>query len=349
MCMCRCAALEFCRRVVQSEVDQPGNPQIGADERQALLRDVVDVAGIEACLSSCPQGIAFRNVVRKLIPLLEESRAGIRDIGDAQRVCRGLEMLCLIMRSVRYKQLGMASFVEALGVEYDGEQLVRSLIAQACRVLEHEGSSNFCCTLALKLLNVLAGTRVAEKDAVILQWLWEGGTLTVVGRLLENHRRFRHCLSLDTAVLQVCVGLNNLSASSAAACNYADLGDGISSVRCMLAVLESVAVLADIACNHMLTAKTRKASTYESLLLGKPVVIVDPKITGDLLAEGGTAAGQMCYAEAFALGFYYLSSRHRRQLVEAFSARIPGTGGTSDSSTCNSPTLHAHAARLSRR
>jgi len=265
------------------------------------------------------------------------------------------------MRSVRYKQLGMVSFVEALGVEYDGEQLVRSLIAQACRVLEHESSSNFCCTLALKLLNVLAGTRVAEKDAVILQWLWEGGTLTVVGRLLENHRRFRHCLSLDTAVLQVCVGLSNLSASSAAACNYADLGDGISSARCMLAVLESVAVLADIACNHMLTAKTRKASTYESLLLGKPVVILDPKITGDLLAEGGTAAGQMCYAEAFALGFYYLSTRHRRQLVEAFSARIPGGGGsrhsptctthsptcTTDSPTCTSPTLHAHAERLS--
>ncbi len=81
----------------------------------------MDVAGIEACLSSCPQGIDFRSVVRnKLIPLLEESRAGIRDVGDAQRVCRGLEMLCLFMRSVRYKQLGMVSFVEALGVENDG-------------------------------------------------------------------------------------------------------------------------------------------------------------------------------------------------------------------------------------
>jgi hypothetical protein len=40
---------------------------------------------------------------------------------------------------------------------------------------------------------------------LLIQWLWEGGTLTVLSRMLLKHRRFRHCLSLDTAVLQVCV------------------------------------------------------------------------------------------------------------------------------------------------
>jgi hypothetical protein len=40
-------------------VDQPGNPQIGADERQALLRDVVDVAGMCHLLQSNRHG--FRN------------------------------------------------------------------------------------------------------------------------------------------------------------------------------------------------------------------------------------------------------------------------------------------------
>jgi hypothetical protein len=64
--------------------------------------------------------------------------------------------------------------IQCLGMDVDGEQLVRSLIAQACRALDHEGNSNFTCTLALKLLNVILGTRVRERDSVVLQWLWEG-------------------------------------------------------------------------------------------------------------------------------------------------------------------------------
>jgi len=85
-----------------------------------------------------------------------------------------MEILCLLFRAVRYKRVGVLGLVDALGMDLDGEQLVRSIIAQACRVLDQEGSSNFTCTLALKLLNVVLGTRVREQDAVVLQWLWEG-------------------------------------------------------------------------------------------------------------------------------------------------------------------------------
>ena len=34
--------------------------------------------------------------------------------------------------------MGILGFVDALGVEFDGEQLVRSLITQACRVLDND-------------------------------------------------------------------------------------------------------------------------------------------------------------------------------------------------------------------
>jgi hypothetical protein len=240
--LARCFALQFCRRVVQSEVDATGNPQLGPQERDGLLQDVIDVAGIEACFLSAPEGAVIRNVLRKLVPLLEESCAAMRHGTDVVRVCRGMEVLCLVFRAVRYKRVGIVGFIEALGVDYDGEQLVRSLIAQACRVLDHEGSSNFCCTLALKLLNVLGGCRVLDKDGVIHEWLWQGGSLTVLSRLLTKFRRFRHCLSLDTAVLQVCAGLHNLSAAASASAGYGELGDGISSAECMNSMLESAAV-----------------------------------------------------------------------------------------------------------
>ena len=318
----RCGALEFCRLVVESEVNAAGLPTtLGESEREALLRDVIDVAGVEACLASAPDGPAFCSILRKLTPVLEECRAAMKDSRDATRMCRALELLCLVLRAVRYKRTGMLAWLDALGVEYDGEQLVRALIAQACRVLEDDGSSNFACTLALKLLNVLAGTRVHERDSVVLRWLWEGGTLMVLSRLMSHHRRFRHCLSLDTGVLQVCIGLHNLSAAAAAAANYEDLGDGLSSQRAVLAALESAAVLGDVASNHLLAAKSRKANLLESVILGAATVINDKKGSGDILAEGagvGLTGGQMCYIEAFGLIFYYLATRHRRYLAQAF-------------------------------
>ena len=317
----RCLALEFCRRVVQSEVDATGNPQVGLEEREGLLRDVIDVASIEACFFSAPEGAIFRNVLRKLVPLFEECRAAMRQGSDMVRACRGMEVLCLVFRAVRYKRVGMVGFIEALGNEYDGEQLVRSLIAQGCRVLDQESSSNFCCTLALKLLNVLGGCRILEKDGVIMQWLWQGGSLTVLARLLMKFRRFRHCLSLDTAVLQVCAGLHNLSAAASASAAYGELGDGVSTAQCMLSMLESAAVLGDVASNHMLMAKYRKANLLESVVLGRPAVHADSKAAVDVLVEqpnGALAGGQICYAEAFSLVCYYLSTRHRRQFVDAF-------------------------------
>ena len=118
--------------------------------------------------------------------------------------------------------------------------------------------------------------------SVVLRWLWEGGTLMVLSRLMSHHRRFRHCLSLDTGVLQVCIGLHNLSAAAAAAANYEDLGDGLSSQRAVLAALESAAVLGDVASNHLLAAKSRKANLLESVILGAATVINDKKGSGDI-------------------------------------------------------------------
>jgi hypothetical protein len=329
----RCAALDFCRFAVQTEVDMTGPQLQQAPDREALLQDVMDVARIEALFRLVPDGTAFRGIVKRLTPVFDECRAAMRDSHDVVRVCRGMELLCLVLRAMRSKRVGVLAFIDALGVEYDGEQLVRALIAQACRILEHPSSSNFSCTLALKLLTTLAGMRVSEKDGIVLQWLWEGGTLMVLTKLLVTQRRFRHCLSLDTAVLMVCIGLHNLSASAAAANNYGDLGDGINSVESMLSNLESAAVLGDVASNNLLAGKFRKATFLESVLLGSSVVHADAKTTGDLLAEDGVLTGsQVCYAEAFALFYYYLATRHRRQLTEAFLFHFPRQPPAADGS-----------------
>jgi hypothetical protein len=51
------------------------------------------------------------------------------------RVCRGIETLCLILRAVRYKRVGVLGLVDALGMDVDGEQLGVLLLCCYCAAI----------------------------------------------------------------------------------------------------------------------------------------------------------------------------------------------------------------------
>eukprot|EP00960_Hanusia_phi_P036313 752264-Hanusia_phi.AAC.3 len=55
------------------------------------------------------------------------------------------------------------------------------------------------------------------QDAIVNQWLWEGGVSTVLSKFLTRFKRFRHCLSLDATSLLIATGIHNLSYSTSIA------------------------------------------------------------------------------------------------------------------------------------
>ncbi len=50
-------------------------------------------------------------------------------------MCRGIETLCLILRAVRYKRVGVLGLVDALGMDVDGEQLGVLLLCCYCAAI----------------------------------------------------------------------------------------------------------------------------------------------------------------------------------------------------------------------
>ncbi|EKX54220.1 hypothetical protein GUITHDRAFT_132610 [Guillardia theta CCMP2712] len=219
--------------------------------------------------------------------------------------------------------------------------------SRACRKLDSHSDKNFEAILCLKLLNVFVCMGANKEDAIINQWLWEGGVSTVLSKFLTRFKRFRHCVSLDATALLISTGLHNLSYNTSITVPMMQLkqiltqaggklvGDGIDDSPSVMAWMETMSVIGDISSHNMLMSRYRKTNLVEGILLWSSVVHTDAKEVGDLLSDKGVLnGGQLCYSSAFTLLFYYISTRHRLVMVEAMKsdAAAEQRGGAAEGS-----------------